>query len=172
MGYSIYVKVESEEVAEKFYDFLYKNMKHINKEMFDLDDNCYGLDTDLSYADEDCFTIGFEYGGGGADRAYAHCITKWIARKVGEGKYFWDSDEMKLGEDITLAKSLKESVKSIFHNPNRKETITMKEAKERAVTQLLGFYVFGKDRADETIVWIDNEIKRLDELWDKKEKNV
>lgn len=151
MGYSIYVKTDKE-TKEKFYNFLSKNIKPINDEFYGDDDN-YRLNTDLSYTDGSNHIIGFDYSCGGIDRTYIHTIVKWMASKLGKNYFYWNYKKIDF-KSIKVSEQIDEIKKN-------------KKTKRNAISSILGYKVLYDNNVDDVVEFIDNEIDRLDKLWDE-----
>ena len=151
MGYSIYVDARTEELQQQMYDFLVENMKNYLVELFDgFDGSTVRLaEGDLSYIDsKHKYPVGFDYGPiFGMERFYITEIVKWLSGKVGDGKTYWYD-----GVEKTKIKSPSADYLDLLK----------RECKG---------YKKNKKLFERSIEFVKNEIKRLDELWEKEEEN-
>ena len=149
MGYSIYVDSKSEELQERMYEFLSENMKSYIKELFDSNNASVRLaDGDLSYTvSEHKHPVGFDYGPiFGMEKFYITEIVKWASGKVGDGKTYWY-----------------DGVEKIKIKPASADLLKLLKSECKG---------YGKDKKlyEESIEFVETEIKRLDELWRKQRK--
>lgn len=147
MGYSVYVEAKNEDLQEKMYGFLDKNLKNFCKELYDYEGGtalriAKGGKGGLSYCNDDLkYPIGFDYGPiDVAERVYAYEIIKWMVSKISDKRFYYYDHELTSVQDQTPQAML--DFLKMHSGLNR-----------RQVKQAVKFIV--------------TEISRLNDLWDR-----
>lgn len=151
MGYSVYVDAENKEQQEKMYDFLQKNIRHLTKEIFKVDQPLFNVakgtsdeKNGLSYTRNDVkFPVGFNYNSciASSERIYLFEVIKLVSKKITKEKTFFYYD----GQILKIEERSIEDIKRFL------KQFSMARRKTRK--QILKFILL--------------ELERLDFLWDK-----
>lgn len=169
MGYSIFIIAKDKSLQDKMGDFLTKNLIGFNKLYYKLEDCYYGLAVgpeEISYngGNKNPLMIGFNFNASGGERAHMFELLQWMNKKIGsEGDvYYYDGEQMSFGLDSIKSRIEKETNR-LASDPRNKGRL-IESLRESVTYIILG--APGKE-ADEIFLTINNDIKRLDELWNQ-----
>lgn len=164
MGYSIMTPFENERVRQQMLGFLGKNFRSPN-ELTGM--TCYEYTseprTDVSYdSEEELFVIGFDYHGSGLGREYPYLICSWMAMMNGKRKDFGEIKDCPYiiydgNEDIALVRHNLTSLDCQVVDENGFWPIKSTEFNREE-----------QPKADALNLLVQNELKRLSKLYQKK----
>lgn len=201
MGYSIFTISKNKHLQKKMFSFLSENMKSFNQHFHGSEEAYFGLRVGAKGQNGISYTggmnnrdmIGFDFNCSGGERLHMFNLLKWIAKSISKDPniYYYDGERSKFGGTIQEDFDHEAGVMYEHNNPKDK---TLEDYKR--MVSSFGFNVhplkYEKTglpspndwkevgpKTNEEIVseikgyidFIENDIKRLDELWTKSLKD-
>lgn len=176
MGYSAFIIAKDGHLQKKMFSFLEEHMESYNKHFHDKDECHFGLrvgskgNNGISYTGgrKDPLIIGFDFNSGGGERQHMFAILEWMSNIIGNkpGKFYYD------GELLKFSNSVEVESKRIFRDKKKEDKRTIEDIKRNVSMFLLSMWPDkGETNAEMDAKiknindFINNDIKRLDQLW-------
>lgn len=183
MGYTVFAKLKTPEVTKAFFDFLNDNSFGINSvikskfETYPVDDDRHSslrISDELSYIGDlkkvDNL-IGFDYNASGVEREFCFEVVRMMQSEEGSGDYYYyDGSPFKVGPP-----TLREKIRDLATKYNEQDKLNGRsKTVDDHINSLTMMSCFSYDSSitpDQLLDIIDNEVKRLRELWKKNKNN-
>lgn len=181
MGYSVFIIAKNKDLQSKMELFIEKNLINFNKFFFDDDNQYFGLrigtedSNSISYKAriKNDLVIGFDYNCGGGERVHMYEIIKWMAEKIGQNPnvYYYDGELTKIKKHKSIKEHFDAEAEKMYDRKESNDKTTLNQVRIEISSWELSVSRKNKSNTDidkeinERIEFIDNDIKRLNELW-------